>query len=101
MAVSFLLEEFPDDALDQILSLPPSGKTQYFTKLAKQFYDIPEDSDEFTDIVESYISSFYVEKMYRSNRFFNEKFTPIYTQTGLIRNVWSDLFFTDDDLVTH
>ena len=101
MPVSFLLEEFPDDALDQILSLTPSGKTQYFTKLAKQFYDIPEDSDEFTDIVESYISSFYVEKMYRSNRFFNEKFTPIYTQTGLIRNVWSDLFFTDDDLVTH
>lgn len=101
MPVSFLLEEFPDDALDQILSLTPSGKTQYFTKLAKQFYDIPEDSDEFTDIVESYISSFYVEKMYRSNRFFNEKFTPIYTQTGLIRNVWSDLFFTDDDLITH
>ena len=101
MPVSFLLEEFPDDALDQILSLTPSGKTQYFTKLAKQFYDIPEDSDEFTDIVESYISSFYVEKMYRSNRFFNEKFTPIYTQTGLIRNVWSDLFFTNDDLITH
>ena len=101
MPVSFLLEEFPDDALDQILSLTPSGKTQYFTKLAKQFYDIPEDSDEFTDIIESYISSFYLEKMYRSNRFFNEKFTPIYTQTGLIRNVWSDLFFTDDDLITH
>ena len=34
MPVSFLLEEFPDDALDQILSLTPSGKTQYFTKLA-------------------------------------------------------------------
>ena len=101
MPVSFLLEEFPDDALDQILKTTPSGKTQYFTKLAKQFYDIPEDSDEFTDIVESYISSFYVEKMYRSNRFFNEKFTPIYTQTGLIRNVWSDLFFTNDDLITH
>ena len=62
MAVSFLLEEFPDDALDQFFEFAASGKTQYFTKLAKQFYDVPEDSDEFTDIVESYISSFYVEK---------------------------------------
>lgn len=101
MSIKFLLEDIPDEALDQILSLPPKGKSLYFTKLAKEFYDFPEDSEEFSNIVESYISSFYLEKMYRSNRFFNEKFTPIYTQTGLIRNVWSDLFFTDDDLITH
>ena len=101
MAVNFLLEDIPDEGLDQILSLLPKGKSLYFTRLAKQFYDFPEDSDEFTDLVESYISSFYLEKMYRTNRFFNEKFTPIYTQTGLIRNVWSDLFLTDDDLITH
>lgn len=101
MSIKFLLEDIPDEALDQILSLPPKGKSLYFTKLAKEFYDFPEDSEEFSNIVESYISSFYLEKMYRSNRFFNEKFTPIYTQTGLIRNIWSDLFFTDDDLITH
>lgn len=97
----FLLEDLPDENLDQILSLPPQAKSQYFAKLAKQFYDLPEGSDDFKDLVESYISSFYVEKMYRTNRFFNEKFTPIYTQTGLIRNIWGDLFFTDDDLITH
>ena len=71
MAVNFLLEDIPDEGLDQILSLPPKGKSLYFTRLAKQFYDFPEDSDEFTDLVESYISSFYLEKMYRTNRFFN------------------------------
>ena len=32
---------------------------------------------------------------------FNEKFIIVYTQTGLIRNVWSDLYYTDDDLITH
>lgn len=101
MPNSLLLEEFPDDALDQVLALPPKGKTVYFTRLAKQFYDFPEDSEEMTDLVESYISSFYVEKMYRTNRFFNEKFTPVYTTTGLIRNIWGDLFFADDDLITH
>ena len=101
MANQLVLEEFPDEALDQVLSLPPKGKTQYFTRLAKQFYDMPEDSEEFTNLLEQYMSSFYVEKMYRTNSFFNEKFTPIYTTTGLIRNIWADLFFADDDLITH
>ena len=101
MSQQFLLEEFPDDALDQVLSLPPKGKSIYFTRLAKQFYDFPEESDEMKNIVESYVSSFYLEKMYRTNRFFNEKFTPVYTTTGLIRNIWADLFFADDDLITH
>ena len=101
MTVKFLLEDLPEDSLDQILGLPPKGKAQYFTKLAKQFYDYPEDSVEFTDLIECYISSFYIEKMYRSNRFFNEKFTPVYTNTGLIRNIWLDIFFADDDLILH
>ena len=101
MAKQLILEEFPDDALDQVLSLSPKGKTVYFTKLAKEFYDMDEESDEFKNLLEMYVSCWYVEKMYRTNRFFSEKFTPIYTQTGLIRNIWGDLFFTDDDLITH
>lgn len=101
MAKQFLLEDFPDEALDQVLSLPPKGKTIYFTKLAKEFYEMEEESDEFKDLLEMYVSSFYLEKMYRTNRFFNEKFTPVYTQTGMIRNIWGDLFFADDDLITH
>ena len=102
MTEQLILETIPEEALDHVLSLPPEAKTLYFTKLAKKFYPkINERSDEFKNIVESYVSSFYVEKMYRSNRFFNEKFIIVYTQTGLIRNVWSDLYYTDDDLITH
>ena len=102
MTEQLILENLPEDVLDHVLSLPPEAKTVYFTKLTKKFYPkIDQKSDEFTNIVESYISSFYVEKMYRSNRFFNEKFIIVYTQTGLIRNVWSDLYYTDDDLITH
>ena len=102
MTEQLILENLPDDVLDHVLSLPPEAKTVYFTKLTKKFYPkIDQKSDEFTNIVESYVSSFYVEKMYRSNRFFNEKFIIVYTQTGLIRNVWSDLYYTDDDLITH
>ena len=102
MTEQLILENLPEDVLDHVLSLPPEAKTVYFTKLTKKFYPkIDQKSDQFTNIVESYVSSFYVEKMYRSNRFFNEKFIIVYTQTGLIRNVWSDLYYTDDDLITH
>tara|TARA_Y100001937_G_scaffold15149_1_gene20676 strand:+ start:1608 stop:1931 length:324 start_codon:yes stop_codon:yes gene_type:complete len=102
MADPLILENIEEEALDQILSLHPEAKTLYFTKLAKKFYpNIEESSERFKDILESYISSFYLEKLYRSNRFFNEKFIIVYTQTGLIRNVWSDLYYTDDDLITH
>ena len=102
MSEQLILEKVPEDTLDHILSLHPEAKTLYFKNLAKKFYPkIDEKSDEFKNILESYVSSFYVEKMYRSNRFFNEKFIIVYTQTGLIRNVWSDLYYTDDDLITH
>jgi len=102
MAEALLLEEVKEEVLDHILSLPPEGKATYFKKLATKFYPkVDSSSDEFKNLVECYISSFYLEKMYRSNRFFNEKFVVIYTQTGLIRNVLSDLFYADDDLITH
>ena len=102
MTEQFILENIEDEALDHVLGLPPEAKSLYFSKLAKKFYPkIDDKSEHFKGIVESYMSSFYLEKMYRSNRFFNEKFIIVYTQTGLIRNVWSDLYYTDDDLITH
>ncbi len=102
MTKKYILEDIPEEVLDEILSLQPKAKSYYFSKLSKQFYpDFVEDSDEYKELIESYVSSFYVEKMYRTNRFFNERFTPVYTETGLIRNIISDLFYTDDDLITH
>ena len=70
--------------------------------MAKSYYPkVDENTDQFVELVESYISSFYLEKLYRSNRFFNEKFIPVYTNTGLIREVVSELFFVDDTLIVH
>jgi|TARA_A100001011_G_scaffold337909_1_gene368394 hypothetical protein len=102
MAKKYILEDVPNEVLDQILSLQPKAKNHYFSKLGKEFYpNLVEDSDEYVELVESYVSSFYVEKLYRTNRFFNERFTPVYTDTGLIRNIIADLFYADDDLITH
>jgi hypothetical protein len=98
----FILEELSNESLDAVLSLPPTNKSKYFTVLAKTYYpNAEEGSSEFVELVESYVSSFYVEKLYRSNRFFNEKFTVVYTTTGLIRNVIADIYYSDADLITH
>lgn len=98
----FLLEDLPIESLDAVLAMELENKVIYFSTLAKNFYpDVEESSEEFTDLLELYISSFYVEKLYRSNRFFNEKFTPVYTTTGLIRDIVANLFYSDKDLIVH
>ena len=102
MKSEFRLEDFSDESLDSILCLTIESKTKYFEAMVKSYYPkVDQDTDHFVELVESYISSFYLEKLYRSNRFFNEKFIPIYTNTGLIREVVSDLFFIDDTLIVH
>jgi hypothetical protein len=102
MNITFILDELPEESLDAVLSLPPAGKSAYFKKLMDLFYpNLAEGSDEYTDTIETYISSFYIEKLYRTNRFFNEKYIPIYTKTGLIRNIVADMYFISDDLITH
>ncbi len=99
---SFILDELSDESLDAILSLPPANKTKYFSTLVKTYYPkIEEGSAEFINLVETYVSSFYVEKLYRTNRFFNEKFTIVYTTTGLIRDIVADMYYSDADLITH
>ncbi len=102
MKSEFRLEDFSDESLDSILCLTIESKTKYFEAMVKSYYPkVDQDTDHFVELVESYISSFYLEKLYRSNRFFNEKFIPVYTNTGLIREVVSDLFFIDDTLIVH
>ena len=102
MKSEFRLEDLSDESLDSILSLTIESKTKYFEAMVKSYYPkVDQDTDYFVELVESYISSFYLEKLYRSNRFFNEKFIPVYTNTGLIREVVSDLFFIDDTLIVH
>lgn len=98
----FILQELPDESLDTILSLSPEQKSRYFEAMIATFYpNLTKNTNEYEEMVATYLSSFCVEKIYRSNRFFNEKFTPIYTTTGIIRNIVSDLYYSDDELITH
>lgn len=98
----FILQDLSDESLEAVLSLTPDRKASYFKAMVDTFYPrIQKDSDEYEEMVATYLSSFCVEKIYRSNRFFNEKFTPIYTTTGIIRNIILDSYYTDDELITH
>lgn len=102
MSEQLILEHVSDESLDAVLSLNLQQKSNYFTQLAQQHYpNVEIDSQHFLDLVETYISCFYLEKMYRCNRFLQEKFTPVYTKTGLIRNLTADIYFMDETLITH
>jgi hypothetical protein len=102
MSDKIILEEITDESLDAVLALAPEQKLRYFSSLVQLYYPSLEvGSERYNALLETYVSSFYIEKLYRNNRFFNEKFTPVYTDTGLIRNIIADIFYTDDHLITH
>lgn len=102
MKPEFILESLDDKTLTTILSLPPANKLSYFDALVKNFYPhIDPASAEFTQLRACYISSFYTEKLYRSNKFFHENFTVVYTETGLIRDIVLDIYYSDEHLITH
>jgi hypothetical protein len=98
----FILQDLSNESLEAVLSLSPNQKSSYFEAMVDSFYpSIEKGSVQYEEMVATYLSCFCVEKIYRSNRFFNEKFTPIYTSTGIIRNIISDLYYSDDELATH
>lgn len=100
--MSFHLAELSDDLLDDILSMSVEQKVAYFSEMVSTFFPkVNEEDEEYQNLIESYASSFYVEKLLRTNRFFYEKFTPVYTSKGLIRNIVLDLYYTDDELLVH
>jgi hypothetical protein len=99
---TLLLSELEDETVNYIIGLSPSDKKAYFASLVATFYPTVErDSEEWQSLVSNYASSFYVEKLYRSNRFFQEWFTVVYTETGLIRDIVNDLYFLEESLITH
>lgn len=99
---SLLLCDLSDSSLDAIIALPANAKMVYFSTLISKYYPTTDpNTEEWKDLLDSYVSSLYVEKLYRSNRFFNEMFTVVYTDTGQIRDIVNVLYFVEDELVVH
>ena len=96
------LYDIKENTIDYILSLPEAARITYYGTLIDKFYpSINKDAPEFERLLVAYETSFVVEKIYRNNKIFRSGFTNVYTQTGLLRNSVSDLYFADDDLITH
>ena len=90
---SFYLYELDDETLNFILSLNSSELDRYIHALISRFYRKQLSNTEFYDkLVNAYKSSFILEKLYRTNVTVNENYTAIYTKTGLIREIISDLY---------
>ena len=70
----FELSSLEEVRLNAFISLSMEAKQTYIGELIQAFYpNALEDEKTYADLTMSYVSSFYVEKLYRTNRFFNEK----------------------------
>ena len=98
----FELFNLPEERLNYILALPDEQKTGFFHSIITRYFN-DEDltSEKYKELQLAYKASFMLEKVYRNNKALKEGFRPIYTKTGLIRDLVNDLYFTDDNLITH
>jgi len=102
MERELLLNEIEENQIDAVLSLNEEGRTVFFHALIEQHYPhIEPGANEYLELQMHYRSCWMTEKIYRNNDFMKECFSIVYTKTGLIRNIWNDLYYTDDDLIVH
>lgn len=92
----FYLHELEDSSLDEILNLDISDLEDYINSLILNYYPkIEVGSQSYLSLVLAYKASFILEKVYRHTGILSDNFTAIYTKTGLIREIVSDLYAID------
>jgi len=97
-----VLSEVDEEKIDVVLSLSDTAKIKIFGEMIANYYpQAMEDEKRFAELQRAYRDCWMMEKLYRNNIFLKESFTMVYTQTGLIRNIWMDMYYTDDDLIIH
>ena len=96
------LGDIDEEKIDLVLSLNEQAKSVFFDSLITRFYpSVDRDSDYYYALQAYYRGSWVAEKLYRNNQYLKDYFSVVYTKTGLIRNIWNDMYFTDDDLILH
>jgi hypothetical protein len=102
MTNPIILNNIEEQKLDTVLSLNEQGKNIFFDSLITQYYShIEKGSPQYIELQNHYRACWLMEKIYRNNDFMKQYFSIVYTKTGLIRNIWNDLYYTDDDLIIH
>jgi len=96
------LYSLPEAALDYIISLRPDQRHLYLKEVAlKNFSAAKNDPDMLERTIQALEVSIMFEKLYRNNEFLRKNFTIVYSSGGLVRNVIHDIYYSEDDLITH
>jgi len=102
MQAEFNLHKLSDEKLENILLMSETATNIYIhTLIEKHYPQVEVNSDTYTSLKIGYKSSFVLERYYRTNLTVQRGFTAVYTRTGLIRNIINDIYYTEDDLITH
>lgn len=96
MELNLYLYDIPDDTLDDIINMGDESLDVYIQALIEKFYG-EVDSIEKIKLTNMYKASFTLEKIYRLYPEIHNNFTAIYTKTGLVRELVSDLYYIETD----
>lgn len=96
----FELYNLEDDSLNYVLGLSDEEKTGYFHTIISRFYaDENLSAEMYKELQMAYRASFILEKVLRSNKAISESYRPVYTSSGLIRELVNNLYFTSNTVV--
>lgn len=103
MTDKFILGQLKDDKLEFILSMDQDQLDIYVDNLIQKYYPYlrqdMEHHEQYELVKEQYINSFYLEKIIRMSEPVQEGFIPVYTETGMIRELQNQLYsFSKDSL---
>lgn len=92
----FFLSSLTDQELLSIIELSEESLYLYICELIKKFFpSIKEETKIHNQLTIIYKTGFFLEYLFRKNRNNLIGFTPIYTKTGLIKEISNDLFLTN------
>lgn len=98
----FELFNLEEDTLNYVLSLPEEAKTGYFHTIITRYYNEDDlSSEKYKELQLAYRASFMLEKIYRNNKYLKDGFRPVYSKTGLIRDLTNDIYFIAENLHIH
>ena len=84
----FLLKDLSNEELTDFLSLSLEEASKKISALIEKYYPkIETDSEEFKNLAINYMASFNLEYLIRKYPYIYASYTPLYTRTGLIREL--------------
>lgn len=96
------LSDLAENKLDELLSCSEQNKNVILFHVIKYHYaKLDVTSEDYSKLANSYKSSWILEKIYRNNGLVRQNYSPIYVNSGIIRDLVNNMYFTNNDLKMH